>query len=74
MLSPFAHLVPCCCYLLGVVAQILKLVKLLALRKRTRNNSQQRFVRLHLAQGLTVCSKWIDVILTLISNIFVVGY
>ena len=35
-LRPFAHPVACCCGLLGVVAQSLKPVKLLATRKRTQ--------------------------------------
>ena len=39
MLRPFAHPFPCRCVLLGVVAQILKLVKLLA--TNGRKNSQQ---------------------------------
>ena len=36
MLPPFAHPVACCCVLLGVVAQSLKPVKLLAACKRTQ--------------------------------------
>ena len=36
MLRPFAHPVACCCVLLGVVAQSLKPVKLLAASKRTQ--------------------------------------
>ena len=36
MLRPFAHPVACCCVLLGVVAQCLKPVKLLAACKRTQ--------------------------------------
>ena len=36
MLRPFAHPVACCCALLGVVAQYLKPVKLLATCKRTQ--------------------------------------
>ena len=39
MLCPFAHPFPCCCVLLGVVAHILKSVKLLA--TNGRKNSQQ---------------------------------
>ena len=36
MMSPFAHPVAYCCVLLGVVAQSLKPVKLLATGKRTQ--------------------------------------
>ena len=56
MLCPFAHPVACCCVLLGVVAQSLKPVKLLATCNRTQqlrtllaNNVGSCCVRLHAA-------------------------
>ena len=43
-LSPFVHPVACCCALLGVLSQCLKLVKLLAPCKPTQH-CWPRFVR-----------------------------
>ena len=62
MLRPFVHPVPCCCALLGVVAQSLKPVKLLATSKRTqqvgsccvRLQVALHFFSLYIAQGI-VC-------------------
>ena len=72
MLRPFAHPVACCDMLLGVVAQSLKPVKLLATCKRTQHLPTP--LRVVTSHGLYIAIKSVKVLLIRERNEYVIDF